>query len=83
MDGIKYIVGPAPSEMTKEERLVFASKEIERTGTALQAFKEKEQAKKQKKEKKKTKGDLQVLLKALEMAGVSPEDFVKIMKEDD
>jgi hypothetical protein len=80
MDGLKYIIGPSPCEMHEEERLVFASKEIERIGIALQTHVEKEKAKKVRKKKQSNKEEARKLLKILEAAGITPQEYVEAMK---
>lgn len=82
MDGLKQIVGPSPCEMSSEERVALASKETERMGLALQTYRVKEETKKQRKVKKGKKEDTKKLLKILEAAGITPQEYVEMMKEE-
>jgi hypothetical protein len=82
MDGLRQIIGPSPCEMHDEERLQFASREIERIGIALQTHVEKEKAKKTRKQKKSNKEEARKLLKILEAAGITPQEYVEAMKGD-
>lgn len=80
MEGLSLIVGKPPSEMTEEERLSFASREVERVGESLAQAHRRLQEKKQRKVKATKKEEGKKALKILEAAGITPQEYVEMMK---
>jgi len=83
MEGLELIVGKPPSRLSDEERLVLASREVERVGISLAEAMKKFEEKKKRKAKATKSEDGKKALAILEAAGITPQEYVEMMKKGD
>lgn len=82
LEKLRYILGPAPSEMTLEELCAFTRGELQRISSALMHLREVEKPKREKKAKAANVRDTMAKLRQLsEITGMSVEELVALGKE--
>lgn len=83
MEGLELVVGKPPSRLSDEERLELASKEVERVGASLAEATRKWEEKKKRKTKATKSEEGKKALAILQAAGISPQEYVEMMKKGD